>query len=88
MSGDVHVRFCEGLGVKLPGATHPIWNTLDLERKLAEFQNYYNVERVHSSLDGTTPCGFATGEVTKLAELDAVRWRSHCRGLVRLPMAA
>jgi hypothetical protein len=22
MSGDVHVRFCEGPGVKLPGATH------------------------------------------------------------------
>ena len=22
MSGDVHVRFCEGLGVKFPGATH------------------------------------------------------------------
>ncbi len=22
MSGDVHVRFYEGLGVKLPGATH------------------------------------------------------------------
>jgi hypothetical protein len=24
MSGDVHVRFYEGLGVKLPGATHPV----------------------------------------------------------------
>ena len=23
MSGDVHVRFCESLGVKFPGATHP-----------------------------------------------------------------
>ncbi len=23
MSGDVHVRFCEGLGVKFPRATHP-----------------------------------------------------------------
>ena len=23
MNGDVHVRFCEGLGVKFPGATHP-----------------------------------------------------------------
>ena len=23
MSGDVHVRFYEGPGVKLPGATHP-----------------------------------------------------------------
>jgi RNA-directed DNA polymerase len=24
MSGDVHVRFCEGAGVRLPRATHPI----------------------------------------------------------------
>jgi len=24
MSGDVHVRFCEGPGVKLPGATHQV----------------------------------------------------------------
>ena len=23
MSGDAHVRFCERLGVKFPGATHP-----------------------------------------------------------------
>ena len=23
MSGDVHVRFCESLGVKFPRATHP-----------------------------------------------------------------
>jgi len=23
MNGDVHVRFCEGLGVKFPRATHP-----------------------------------------------------------------
>ena len=24
MSGDVHVRFCEGVGVRLPRATHPM----------------------------------------------------------------
>ena len=24
MSGDVHVRFCESLGVKFPRATHPL----------------------------------------------------------------
>jgi RNA-directed DNA polymerase len=24
MSGDVHVRFCERLGVRLPRATHPV----------------------------------------------------------------
>lgn len=24
MSGDVHVRFCEGVGVRLPRATHRV----------------------------------------------------------------
>jgi len=31
------------------------WNTVDLEKKLAEFTTYYNQHRVHSSLDGKTP---------------------------------
>ncbi len=25
MSGDVHVRFCEGLGVRFPRATRQVW---------------------------------------------------------------
>jgi len=41
------------------------WNTLDLERKLEEFRTYYNLERVHSSLDGNTPYGLASGEVVE-----------------------
>jgi transposase InsO family protein len=28
------------------------WNALDLERKLAEFQTYYNAARCHASLEG------------------------------------
>src|ERR1700731_868376 len=31
------------------------WNARDLERKLAEFQAYYNATRSHSSLAGETP---------------------------------
>ena len=27
MSREVHVRFCESLGVQLPGATHPLYCT-------------------------------------------------------------
>ena len=30
------------------------WNAVDLERKLDEFRDYYNVQRVHRSLDGIT----------------------------------
>ena len=30
------------------------WNSLDLERKLSSFREYYNGSRVHSSLGGKT----------------------------------
>jgi transposase InsO family protein len=32
-----------------------IWNAIDLGRKLEEFRNYYNEDRVHHSLNGCTP---------------------------------
>jgi hypothetical protein len=35
------------------------WNARDLERKLAEFQAYYNAARGHASLEGDTPLTFA-----------------------------
>src|SRR3979490_2462304 len=31
------------------------WNALDLTRKLEAFRCYYNEQRAHRSLDGTTP---------------------------------
>ncbi len=64
------------------------WNGCDLEQKLAEFEAYYNEARSHASLEGQTPLGFAGGRVVPRAELDQVRWASHCRGLVQLPVAA
>lgn len=66
------------------------WNARDLERKLAEFQTYYNEARGHASLDGHTPLRFP-GELTPVVRADLnkdVRWVSHCRGLVQLPAAA
>jgi putative transposase len=64
------------------------WNAHDLERKLAEFQVYYNAARSHSSLDGRTPLTFAGGHTVAPADLSHVRWVSHCRDLVQLPVAA
>lgn len=37
------------------------WDACDLERKLAEFQTYYNEARGHASLKGYTPLTFAGG---------------------------
>ena len=64
------------------------WNARDLERKLADFQAYYNAARSHASLEGHTPLGVADGQAVPGAELSNVRWVSHCRGLVQLPVAA
>jgi transposase InsO family protein len=65
------------------------WNVVDLERKLLEFQRYYNRYRVHASLGGDTPAE-AAGEFTtrSRAKIDDVRWQSLCRGSVQLPIAA
>ena len=64
------------------------WNTRDLERKLVDFQAYYNATRCHASLAGDTPLNFAGGRRVVPADLNNVRWVSHCRGLVQLPVAA
>jgi putative transposase len=64
------------------------WNGRDLERKLGEFQGYYNAARCHASLDGHTPLTFAGGRTGAPAHLNGVRWVSHCRDLVQLPVAA
>ena len=64
------------------------WNAGDLERKLADFQAYYNEVRSHALLKGHTPSTFAGGQMVARAELNNVRWVSHCRDLVQLPVAA
>ena len=64
------------------------WNARDLERKLAEFQVYYNAARSHASLEGHTPFTFVGGHKVACADLNNVRWVSHCRDLVQLPAAA
>ena len=64
------------------------WNARDLQRKLAEFQAYYNAARSHASLEGHTPLTFGSGPTVTSADLSHVRWVSHCRDLVQLPVAA
>ena len=64
------------------------WNAGDLERKLADFQASDNEVRSHALLKGHTPSTFAGGHMVARAELNNVRWVSHCRDLVQLPVAA
>ena len=64
------------------------WNAMDLTRKLAQFQNYYNAHRVHRSLAGATPAQCAGAPSPAPAALDHYAWRPHCRGLFLTPIAA
>jgi len=64
------------------------WNAMDLTRKLAEFQNYYNAHRVARSLAGDTPAQCAGAPSPAPAALDHYAWRPDCRGLFQTPIAA
>jgi hypothetical protein len=55
------------------------WNARDLERKLADFQ-VTTTARSHASLKGYTPLTFVRRTVAP-ADLNNVRWVSHCRDL-------
>ena len=64
------------------------WNAAVLERKLPEFQSYFNEYRVHSALGGHTPAEVSGERVNRQAVLHRFGWQTHCRGLYQLPLAA
>jgi putative transposase len=64
------------------------WNALDLTRKLEMFRRYYNAQRVHRSLGGTTPTRRAGALAPAPATFDHYGWRQHCHGLFQIPVAA
>ena len=61
------------------------WTATDLEKKLGEYQHYFNMHRTHSGQQGSTPIE-ATG--SKIVDINKYRWKKHCRGLFQLPIAA
>src|SRR5260370_39131936 len=65
-----------------------IWNAIDLERKLEEFRIYYNENRVHQSLSGSTPGERSGKPLPAHAFLANYAWRYHCRGLFQIPIQA
>jgi len=66
----------------------PFWNARDLERKLSCFRNYYNRERAHQGIGGAIPDPAASYVSSNIASLDSYQWKSCCRGLHQLPIAA
>ena len=64
------------------------WNSVDLERKLLAYQEYFNNYRGHYGIGGMTP-GKKSGEgLTEVISLNAYRFKKHCNGLYQLPTAA
>ncbi len=63
------------------------WNSVDLESKLSAFRNYYNLESVHSGVDGATPFEIGGGSRVQPADPNSFRWQTACRGLYALPAA-
>jgi transposase InsO family protein len=64
------------------------WNSTDLKGKLEDFRQYYNDHRVHASLNGNTPTESSRHIVCKQAKLHDFRWKTFCRDLGQLPLAA
>ena len=63
------------------------WTAADLERKLAEFEQYYNEHRTHAGRAGRPPAPNPDPAGAR-ASPRAYRWQSHCRGLYHTPKAA
>jgi len=64
------------------------WSAIDLTRKLDALADYYNMHRVHRSLDGATPARRAGTSLPAPASLGRHAWRQHCRGVFHTPIAA
>ena len=64
------------------------WNAVDQTRKLGEFRDYYNADRVHRALAGSTPAQRAGAPSPAPAALDHYAWQQHCRSLFHTPIAA
>jgi hypothetical protein len=64
------------------------WSASDLGRKLEGYQQHYNAHHVHTSLDGDTPSETIGETTSRRADLNRFQWKSHCRRLYQLPVAA
>ncbi len=64
------------------------WTKSDLQCKLNQFQQYYNEHRTHMGLCGDIPNNFEKNIKSKVLDINNYSWKSHCRGLFKLPVAA
>jgi hypothetical protein len=81
MSREAHVRFWEGVGVKLPRATHfLVLSERHLRRVLTRYFAYYHGARTHLSLEKDAPDARpmerpAMGKVVPIPEVGGLHHR-------------
>ena len=61
------------------------WTATDLENKPRSYQAYYNEYRPHTGRHGNTPVDPVRDNVI---DIRAYHWKTYCRGLLQLPVAA
>jgi putative transposase len=64
------------------------WNSHDLQKKLDAYKEYFNQHRSHSSLNILTPNQKSANTNKKSTLTDKYQWKSYCRGLFQLAIAA
>jgi len=64
------------------------WNTDDLQRKLNAYQKYFNSNRCHEGVDDVTPLQKAGPNKSNVVSIKKYQWKTECRGLFKLPIAA
>ena len=58
----------------------PFWNSLDLARKLDQFQDYYNNHRTHDAHSGQSPTTFTQTREQPHVDITDFGWQQHCYG--------
>jgi hypothetical protein len=87
IDADPRGEFCmSGLLIELRDRTL-FWNRGDLERKLDNYQAYYNQHRCHTGLAGATPAERSGVPAQPIAKLEYT-WLQHCNGLFQTPTPA
>ena len=59
----------------------PFRNSLEFDRKLLEFKDYYNNHRPHAALSGKSPTKYCHQASEACVDINNYDWQQRCRGL-------
>jgi hypothetical protein len=71
MTREVHVRFCESLGVQFPGATHPSYRLAEGSKQSFTFQDWPETAALLKKLGANTRLGMPGTVQERLRDVPA-----------------